>query len=234
MNQWGQTLWLTFAGAASSLADRLEAFQRLLAALTSLRHTLRPPAADRCRTSRLAEPAQAYETVCLDLSLVLEDALGERATLTRRQRLRFPKGRASLVRELVWGEGQQLIRYQAKGARRVALRAEGSKRAVLLEPVAAATLGRAVTITSRRSIQGGFAAPEEYCEALLERPTGRVRFDVLFPLSRPPRAAWLVCAAPETVLRSVPVRYGAGGRARLRCSVRSPLVGMTYSLRWSW
>ena len=234
MNAWVRTLWLALAGTANAFADRLEAIGRLLRAAIALGRDLRPAAPDRLAAPVTASSTPAYETISLDLSLVIEDAKGERATLTRRQRLRCDAGRPSLVRELVWGEGRQLVRYRAQGARRVGLRAEGSKRAVLLEPADATGARGSSVITSRRVIRGGFATAQEYCEAFLERPTERLRFAVLFPVTRPPRTAWLVLAAREEILRTVPVRYGADGRARLRCSLRAPLVGMTYSLRWTW
>src|SRR5262249_10587010 len=83
---------------------------------------------------RRSRPPAAYEPVWLDLVLDLTDPQGERAVLTRRQRVRFLADGGAVVRELVWGKGDQLVRYHARGARRLAVRPEGSKRAVLLDP----------------------------------------------------------------------------------------------------
>lgn len=94
--------------------------------------------------------------------------------------------------------------------------------------------GDRLTITTRRSIRGGFRASEEYCEAFLERPTGRLDFTIRFPPTRSPRGARLVSAATEQTLRTIPVRYGADGRALLRCRIQKPAIGTMYSLRWSW
>lgn len=110
---------------------------------------------------RTEHPDGAYTTLWLALELDIADVHGERAVLTRRQRVQFRSAEAALVRELVWGEGGQLARYAARGAQRAGLRAEGSKRAVLLLPDQHPAAGHRVTITSRRTIQGGFRQREE-------------------------------------------------------------------------
>ena len=94
--------------------------------------------------------------------------------------------------------------------------------------------GDRLTIESRRIIRGGFRRRQEYCEAFLERPTGSLELTVLFPPNRPPSTARLVQAPSERVLRRLPVRFRADGRAVLRCRLRQPDVGTTYSLRWAW
>src|SRR5437899_474485 len=60
--------------------------------------------------------ALAYETLWLELAFELCDARGERAVLTRRQRVRVLAADVVVLRELVWGEGKQLARYSAQGA----------------------------------------------------------------------------------------------------------------------
>jgi hypothetical protein len=182
-----------------------------------------------------AEQAEgAYTTLWLALELDIADSQGERAVLTRRQRVHFLSADATLVRELVWGDGEQLVRYTARGAQRAGQRAEGSKHALLLLPHTPPTPGDRLTITSRRTIRGGFRQKDEYCEAYLERPTGRLDLVVRFPVNRPPRAASLVSTASMQVLRGLRPCHGPDGRAVLRCRVRQPAPRTTYSLRWSW
>ncbi len=214
------------------LPVRPELIAQLLHAAAVLARELRP-----LLTAVLGwrpRPAAAYETVSLALVLELVDARGERAVLHRRQRVRFLGNGGAVVRELLWGEGEQLVRYQAHGARRIGVRAEGSKRAVLLDPDGHPAPGDRRTIESRRTIRGGFTRRQEYCEAFLERPTGSVELTVVFPPKRPPTTAQLVQAPSERVLRRLPVRYRADGRAVLRCRLRQPQPGTTYSLRWAW
>jgi hypothetical protein len=218
----------------AGLRSRAEALNGLLKALVCIVRQLRSLVAQALRRGRLKPPTRSYETLWLELVLDLEDVQGNRAVLSRCQRVRFLVPDGAVVRELVWGEGEQLVRYSARGARRVGVRPEGSKRAVLLDPDQRPAPGDQLTITSRRTIHGGFRQSNEFCEALLERPTGRLDFTVVFPLRRPPREACLVLAPTEQVLRTLRPRYGPDGRAVLRCRLQKPAVGVTYSLRWAW
>jgi hypothetical protein len=202
--------------------------------VTALWQAVRPLVVAVRKHLRRPGTAGAYETVWLDLAFDIADPRGERVVLTRRQRVRLLRPGHVTVRELVWGEGEPLVRYQARGAQRVGERFEGSKRAVLLDLDAPSPAGNCVTITSRRTMRRAFLAAEEYCEAFLERPTGRLSFTVRFPATRPPRRARLVAATTEQVLRLVPLRYAADGRPVLRCRIQQPAIGTVYSLRWSW
>jgi hypothetical protein len=179
-------------------------------------------------------PAFAYETVWLDLAFDIRDAQGAQVVLTRRQRVRFLTHESATVRELVWGNGEPLARYSARGARRVGERFEGSKRALLLDPETRTAPGTCVTLTSQRTMRNAFLGAEEFCEAVVERPTGRLAITVRFPATRPPRRARLVAATTEHVLQTLRVRYDAAGRAVLRCRVQRPVIGTVYSVRWVW
>jgi len=216
------------------LRGQADALNGLVNALAGVVRQLRTASGMLFGPRQRDRPTLSYETLWLDLVLDLEDARGRRAVLTRRQRVRFLSADGAVLRELVWGQGEQLLRYTARGARRMRVRPEGSKRAVLLDPDQRPAVGDQLTITSRRTIRGGFREREEYCEAFLERPTGRLDFTVVFPQTRPPRAAWLVLAATEQVVRTLRCRYGPDGRAVLRCRLHRPTTGTTYSLRWRW
>ena len=229
-----QTILTGVKGQLDTLSGLVDAVAGLLTRAHSLVRHLRQAVSSLLQGRKPAAPPRAYETLWLDLVLDLKDPRGERAVLTRRQRVRFLTADAGFLRELFWGEGRLLARYRAQGAHRVAVHAEGSRGAVLLEPDHRAAAGDRLTVTSRRTIRGGFRRPQEYFEVFLERPTGALRLTILFPTSRPPRAARLVLAVGEQVLRSVPTRYGPGGRPLLRCRVRNPVTAVTYSLRWDW
>jgi len=216
------------------LRGQADALHSLVSALASVVRQLRAAGDMLFHPREPDRPALSYETLWLDLVLDLQDARGSRAVLTRTQRVRFLAPDGAVLRELLWGSGEQLLHYSIRGARRLRVRREGSKRAILLDPDQRPARGDELTITSRRTIRGAFREREEYCESFLERPTGRLSFTVLFPRRRPPRAACLVSATTEQVLRTLHCRYGPDGRAVLRCRLHKPATGVTYSLRWSW
>jgi hypothetical protein len=176
----------------------------------------------------------AYENLLLELIWEIQDRRGLRAVLDRRQRIRFLRDEAEVVRELAWGEGEQLARYRVRGARRMLVRPEGSRQAVLLGLHRRLGRGDQLTLSTRRFIRAAFRDSTEYCETMLERPTRRVTLTVIFPRGRPPYEAHVTATPEERRSHALPIRFGADGRAFLRWSRKDPSVGHTYSLRWSW
>ncbi|MGD9895423.1 MAG: hypothetical protein AB7U18_29390, partial [Dehalococcoidia bacterium] len=171
----------------------LELLVRLVTAIEVLPGLLRQVVAVGALVTRHlpVRPAAAYETVSLDLVLDIRDAEGHRAILTRRQRVRALTGEPVTVRELVWGEGTPLAHYRVRGASRLTIVPEGSRAAVLLCLFSGDSARRINTIESRRLIRNGLRKRHEYCEALVERPTGRLAMRVVFPGTRPPKRAEL-------------------------------------------
>jgi hypothetical protein len=206
--------------AVSALAPAIAESKSLLIALAKIR--------------RAPCPGLEYENLRLELTWDIHDSTGNRAVLGRRQRIQFLAPDVGAVRDLVWGDGEQVSRYRTRGARRVFARREGSRLALLLGIDHRPMKGECATITSRRLIEGGFLASSEYCEAIVERPTRYLGLTVHFPRTRPPCAAHLVSSEPGEPQRKLPVRYDDHGRPFLRWSCRGPTQERLYSLRWSW
>src|SRR5215216_6478938 len=70
-------------------------------------------------------PTVAYENLLLELVYDIQDRHGMRAILERRQHVRFLADDSDIVRELVWGDGEQMARYDVHGARRMLVRPPG-------------------------------------------------------------------------------------------------------------
>jgi hypothetical protein len=214
-------------------ADLVDKLVALVSGLTNLavhaRRLLRTAA--KLRSGQT--PPTSYENVSLDIVLDIRDPKGQRAVLERRQRVRFLTSDSGAVRDLVWGEGNTLVHYTAVGARRLGVRPEGSKRAVLLALGRRPQRGEQASVRSRRVIAGGLTQPAEYWEAMVERPTQRLSLQVLFPPERPPREAHLVASAGQPTHR-IRVRYRSDGRPCLSWRLRQPVPDCTYSLCWTW
>ena len=217
-----------------SLLDRPETLVALLNAAAHLLAELRQARAAAAHWLRGRGPAVSYANPRLDLVLAIGDARGARAVLTRRQRVEFLVEESGVVRDLVGGEGEVLAGYRTDGARRLLVRPEGSTIAVLLGLGRPPAKGECATISSRRVIRGGLVRRAEYLEARVERPTGRLTLKVIFPRSRPPRAAVLVTVPTREPSRPIPVRTDRAGRPVVSWSITNPVRDRVYSLRWSW
>lgn len=180
------------------------------------------------------QPPVSYVTERLDLVLDITDRRGRRAVLRRRHQVRFVVGESGVLHEPVWGEGESLVGYRSRGARRLGVRSEGQTRAVLLALARPPAAGERVTVTSRRTIRDGLLRNEEYLAAQLERPTDQVDLHVYFPRVRPPQAGYLVCMPAQGPPRRLPLRISRDGRPMLACQLRKPAHNRTYLLRWSW
>ncbi len=101
------------------LPVRPELIAQLLRAAADLARELRP-LLTAVLGRRRPGPSAAYETVSLALVLELEDVRGERAVLRRRQRIRFLGDGGAVVRELLWGEGDQACARRRRRRRHLA------------------------------------------------------------------------------------------------------------------
>ncbi len=184
-------------------------------------------------TLRHQQPVVSYENLALRLVLDIQDPHGQRAILDRDQRVRFLTDESGVLRDLVWGEGSALARYSVRGARRLLVRPEGSKRAILLGLPYRPRRGEQARIRTRRVIAQALIGRSEYWEAMVERPTQRLSMKVIFPRTRAPHEAYLV-ASPDSAGKRLPLRYGADGRPFLSVQLNRPVQDRTYSVQWSW
>lgn len=180
------------------------------------------------------EANPSYENLHLGIELELCDSAGTRAVLRRRQRVRFLTEEAGVVRDVIWGEGKALAGYHVEGAEQLSVRQEGSRKVVLLGLPANPAKGECVTLKTERVIVGGFKPDEGYLEAVVERPTRRIRLAVLFPLGRPPKALRVEAYPPELPARPLAVRMTGSGRAHATWTLNEPKRLVTYRVRWSW
>ena len=174
-----------------------------------------------------------YENALIDLILDIQDLYGRRAVLAKRQRV-VCRARDVVIRDLAWGEGEAIAGYSSRGARRLGVNAEGSKKAVLLVPSHEPEPGRILEIRSRRLIRAGFQETEEYFDTLVERPTRRLALKIVFPRARPPSSARIVSEGHNIRAQTIPVRFGSDGRPFLAWHRQAPEMFRTYSLRWRW
>jgi hypothetical protein len=212
---------------ASQFIAAIEACNRVLTQSRAALKVLRP-------FLKRAFPDIVYENVFLEASLDIEDTRGKRAVLHRRQRVRFLINDTSVIRDLVWGEGNPIARYAVDGGRRLSIVPEGSKRAILLGVAPQPVAGTYVQVASRRVIKDGLTERSEYFEAMVERPTGHLALKVLFPPGSIPRDACVVTSPKAAVAKRVPIRWAANGRPYVRWRHTKPEPFQTYGIRWSW
>ncbi len=183
--------------------------------------------------STVRRPGFSYESLSLSYELDIRDLDGARARLTRDQEVLFLTSEAGVVRDLVWGDGEQSVGYRASGAEPMATRQEGMARVVWLGLQHSPRAGERAKVRTARTIVDGLGRDEEFLEVRVERPTKRLRLRVLFPEGRPPRSAILETSSNRHPRRSLVPRL-VGTRQRLSWSVTGARTFETYRLRWTW
>jgi hypothetical protein len=187
------------------------------------------------RTKRVAAaPSVDYTNDFIDEILEIRDTRGREAQLTKRQRVRITNDGGAVLRDVVWGTGRPLARYMVRGARKLGLIEEGTRRTVLLRIEPPPSQGQTHNVRVQRLVKGAFIDDTNYFELLAERPTRRMSLRILFPRGRPPKTAHLVLSPAERTLKPLRVRYTKNRQPYLSWRAEDPQMMTAYSLRWAW
>ena len=180
-------------------------------------------------------PKYSYENLLLDYKLAIEDERGHLARLSREQRVQFLTSEAGVVRDLVWGDGNQTVGYRASGAKPVERRREGMTQVVWLGLPERPVAGQEATVRSSRTVVDALTKRDEFLEVRVERPTRRLRLSVVFPSARPPTSA-MVDAIPADSIprRPLTLRLQRDRRAIVTWNSREVRPFTTYRIRWTW
>jgi hypothetical protein len=138
-------------------------FVGLIEALIKLRGTL---SSGKLFVGALASTV-SYENLSLDVVFDIRDRRGRKAVVRRRQRVRFRVNDTGIIRDVVWGEGDPLWRYSVTGARRLGVRQEGSRRAVLLALARKPNRGDEALVSTCRMVRNPVPGTLGYAESYL-------------------------------------------------------------------
>lgn len=166
----------------------------------------------------------------------LLDPQGDTAVLEREQELRFLQDGVVGLYHQVWGEGELFDDYQVEPgivADRFQL---GARQVTLISLRQIKNRGDVLHLRIHRQVKRGWTHPEEWLEIAVNHRTRFVRVKVIFPATRLPQRATLT-AVGTGATQSIDQHSWAvdeQGRTVIVWQKRSPVLGETYLLRWSW
>jgi len=172
-----------------------------------------------------------YEILDYDVTLVLHDAGGLRATFQRTQQVRFLQDGVGGLLDHAWGDGVIVTSYHhGAGTLEGALHDDERRHFVigLRRPMAK---GETLRFGVERTVMAGFMGAEEWMETTIDHPVTRVRKQIVFPKARPCQSAWLAWEGGQLRL---PVQRLADGRSQVRVDIVRPQSFHPYLIRWSW
>jgi hypothetical protein len=177
-----------------------------------------------------------YEVLRYDARLELLDAKGTEALIEREQEIRFLQNGVVGIYDQVWGEGELFAEYQAEPGVVADRFTIGGRHITLISLREIKNRGDVLRLHVRRRIKRGWTKSDEWFETAVSHRTHLLRLAVVFPVERPPRQASLVEESTGSVtdLDRRHWQVDEQGRWVLVWRKRSPPLGETYLLRWSW
>lgn len=188
------------------------------------------------RLLRLGPPMDPYEALEYESTLELLDRVGEKATFTKREKVRYLQDNVIAYQDQAWGDGEILLDYRCSPGVSVDQYRYGSKTHVLISRREVKSGGDVDEFHIQWGIRRGFLQSTSYWETHICHSTRRVRISIIFPSSRPPRHTALV----ETNHRqsrdletSARVRL-PDGRWQVTWGTSRPRLHENYIIQWEW
>ena len=177
-----------------------------------------------------------YEILSYESALELADVKGRRATVRKRQRVRFLQNDIAAFQDIVYGDGSIFESYDVSPGIAADRYREGDRWHVLISLRATKNRGDVEDFLLTRRIQDGFTHKEEWWEVELRHPTRWLRLSIVFPKGRPCRGASLTQRSRHRTQELGPECFSTlpDGRQQLHWETRNVQSLEVYTIRWSW
>jgi len=177
-----------------------------------------------------------YEVIYYESTLELLDKRGERALVRKHEKVRYLQNSIIAYQDQAWGDGEILINYRCTPGLPVDRYRPGKKTYILISLREVKNRGDEDEFNIEWEVRQGFLRQTELWEAEINHRMKKLKIQVIFPSSRPPRRASLV---QESSQRARPLSEDAqvrlpDGRWLVHWETSQPRLHETYSLRWEW
>jgi len=177
-----------------------------------------------------------YEILDYDSTLDIQDAKGEKSTITRREVIRFLQDNVVAIHDHAWGDGDIFAEYHCQPGIPVDFYEAGSKHNVLISLRETKNRGDVMRLWVQRVVKGGLCSSNEWLETEIDHVMSRLKLSIIFPQTRPCRRATLTRRhANETiVLDERHFRFLRDGRQELTWQTSRPRLHDCYTIKWDW
>jgi hypothetical protein len=187
------------------------------------------------RTVMPGHSGRIYEVLAYESTLELKDRGGQRATFHKRERVRYLQDRIIAYQDQAWGDGEILLDYQCSPGTPVDRYRSGHKTYILISRREVRDKGDVDEFNIEWGIRQGFLRQAEQWETHVTHRTKRLKINVIFPRSRPPRHPVLIEGNRQ---RSHDLGKNAqvlpDGRWRVSWETHRPRLYENYVLQWEW
>src|SRR4030067_2297649 len=127
-----------------------------------------------------------YEVLDYETTLKLHDAKGTKATLKKREKVRYLQDNIIAYQDQAWGDGKILQNYRCKPGVAVDKYRSGYKTHILISLREVKNRGDIDEFNIQWGISRGFLSPTVFWGTDVDHRTELVKVEVIFPKSRPP------------------------------------------------
>jgi len=172
-----------------------------------------------------------YEVLDYRSSLVIHDSQGMRATVARRQRIRFLQDGVTAILDHAWGDGVLTSAYSNTAGELAGSINDYGRRHFVVGLKRRMRSGEVLDFEVRREVIAALTTDVGWLQTTIDHPVARVGVEVIFPKDRPCKRATLTARGTTVPL---PIAETPTGLSRLHDLADRPGRDVPHMLRWTW
>ncbi|MCH7662895.1 MAG: hypothetical protein IH859_03385 [Chloroflexi bacterium] len=177
-----------------------------------------------------------YEVLEYETTLELHDHQGEKATVNKRQKVRYLQDNIIAYQDQAWGDGEILIDYKCSPGEPADQYQFDHKTIILISLREIKNKGDVDEFHITWRIKNGFVTETESWATYIQHRTKRLKVKIIFPENRPPLRATLIesnrrrsHALKEKAKQQLP-----DGRWQIKWEKENPKLFENYLIEWQW
>lgn len=177
-----------------------------------------------------------YEILEYESTWEMLDTEGRIAIFRKRQRVKFLQNNIIAFEDYAWGDGEIFTDYKCVPGVVADRYREGDRWNILISLRGTKNRGDVEEFYIERTVKNGFTNSEEWQQAEIRRQTKRLQMNVIFPSSRPCRAAVITQRSQNRPIALSPEHFRMlpDGRQLLTWETTKVRSFDIYTLKWQW
>lgn len=177
-----------------------------------------------------------YEVLEYESTVMLHDRDGKRATVKKRERVRYLQDNIIAYQDQVWGDGEIMKGYRCSPGVPVDEYRSGHKTLVLISLREEKRKGDIDEFNITWGMKNGFLIEDGYWATAISHKTKQVRVNVIFPKDRPPLHTAAVDSARKrkNSAGKLSLSQRPDGRWLVAWQMKAPRQFDNYLLKWKW
>lgn len=177
-----------------------------------------------------------YEIIDYETTLTLHDPKGKKATLRKREEVKFLQDGVVVFEDFGWGEGSVMLNYKCSPGKVVDSYRSGYKKVIVISLRKIMSKGDKEEFNISWDMKDSFVTNDEAWLTEINRKFQNIKVNVIFPASRPPRKVMIEESNSKRskILGEDSIKKLSNGTWRVSWETKNPRLYESYNLRWEW